>query len=149
MTYEILPIDECARFRADWERLFTGYVQFYKREMTPEIAEQVWTWLLDPQHGLEGVMAFVDGKPVGIAHFRPMPRPMAGAEIGFLDDLYVDPDVRGHQIGARMLEHLAEIGRARGWAIMRWLTGDDNYRARTLYDRHAAKSTFNLYEMKL
>jgi len=149
MTCEIRPIEECTGFRADWERLFTLYVQFYKREMTPEIAEQVWTWLLDPRHGLEGAMAFVDGKPAAIAHFRSMPRPMAGAEIGFLDDLYVDPEVRGNRIGARMLEHLADIGRARGWAIIRWLTGDDNYRARTLYDRHAAKSAFNLYEMKL
>lgn len=149
MSCEIRPIAQCAAFRADWERLFAGYVRFYRREMTAEIADRVWTWLLDPDHVLEGVMAFVDRKPVGIAHFRATPRPMAGTEIGFLDDLYVDPDARGHQIGARLLEHLAEVGRVRNWAIIRWLTADDNYPARRLYDRHAGKSTFNLYEMKL
>lgn len=148
MKLEIRSITDCVEFRADWERLFTGYVNFYKREMTPEIAGRVWTWLHDPQHMLEGLMAFVDGKPAGIAHFRVMPRPMAGAEIGFLDDLFVDPEIRGYRLGEAILAHLADIARQRNWAIIRWLTADDNYRARALYDRVAAKSGFNLYEMK-
>ncbi|MGD9913618.1 MAG: N-acetyltransferase family protein [Hyphomicrobiaceae bacterium] len=149
MKIEILSIGECREHRKDWERLFTGYVQFYRREMTSEIAERVWGWLHDPSYGLEGLMAFADGKPVGIAHYRMMPRPMAGTEVGFLDDLFVDSTVRGGKIGELMLQHLGDIGRRRGWAIIRWLTGDDNYRARTLYDRHSTKTSFNLYEMKL
>lgn len=149
MTVEVRPITDCAAYRADWQRLFTGYVNFYKREMTPEIADRVWAWLQDPAHTLEGLMAFVDGKPAGIAHFRTMPRPMAGTEVGFLDDLFVDPEIRGHRIGEVLLNHLAEIARQRDWAIVRWLTADDNYRARALYDRLATKSGFNLYEMKI
>jgi hypothetical protein len=30
---------------------------------------------------------------------------------------------------------------------MRWITADDNYRARTLYDRIGKKALWNLYEM--
>ena len=45
------------------------------------------------------------------------------------------------------LAHLAEVARARGWSVVRWITADDNYRARTLYDRVARKTSWNLYEL--
>ena len=34
--------------RAAWRRLYDGYAAFYKREMTDEIADNVWQWLQDP-----------------------------------------------------------------------------------------------------
>ena len=64
-----------------------------------------------------------------------------------LDDLFVDPDCRGHKVGEQLIGHVAEVARNRGWATVRWLTADDNYRARTLYDRVGRKSHFNLYEL--
>ena len=35
-----------------------------------------------------------EGKIVGIAHYRTMPRPIKGHYICFLDDLFVKPDFR-------------------------------------------------------
>jgi hypothetical protein len=40
-----------------------------------------------------------------------------------------------------------EIAKERGWGKIRWITADDNYRARTLYDRVAVKTAWNTYEV--
>ena len=142
---DIRPIDEA--LKPDWRRLYEGYAAFYRRPMTDEIAETVWRWLTDPAHELEGVVAVRDGRAVGLAHYRRMPSPLRGADIGFLDDLFVDPAARGGRIGERLIAHLAEVARARGWGVVRWITADDNYRARALYDRVARKTSWNLYEL--
>ncbi|MEZ5858142.1 MAG: hypothetical protein R3D28_03925 [Geminicoccaceae bacterium] len=74
-------------------------------------------------------------------------RARAGADIGFLDDLFVDPKARGPRASAGpWIEAVAGIARERGWSVVRWLTADDNYRARALYDRLAVKTAWNLYE---
>jgi GNAT superfamily N-acetyltransferase len=141
----ILPVAEA--FRADWRRLYDGYAAFYRRPMDDRIAGAVWSWLLDPGHELEGVLALLDGRPVGLAHYRRMPSPLRGADIGFLDDLFVAEEARGRRIGERLFAHLAEVARERGWPVVRWITADDNYRARALYDRVGKKTAWNLYEL--
>jgi GNAT superfamily N-acetyltransferase len=134
----------------EWRRLYEGYATFYKMPMTDAIASTVWRWLLDPAHPLEALLARTsEGKVVGLAHFRPMPRPLTGTTAGFLDDLYVDPRLRGRRVADRLLEAMAELGRARGWTLIRWLTGDNNYRARGVYDRHAQRTMWITYQMDL
>lgn len=135
---------------ADWRRLYEGYATFYKRPMDDRIAGTVWRWLLDPAHVLEALLARTgEGRVVGLAHFRAMPRPLTGSTAGFLDDLFVEPSLRGTGLADRLLEALAETGRARGWALIRWLTADDNYRARGVYDRHATRTMWITYQMDL
>jgi GNAT superfamily N-acetyltransferase len=133
--------------RAGWQRLFEAYAAFYRVPLTQESVSATWRWLHDPAYPVEGVLALADGEPVGFAHFRGMPNPLRGREFGFLDDLYVDPSARGRGVGEALLGHLAAVARERGWPKLRWLTADDNYRARTLYDRVAAKTGWNLYEL--
>lgn len=139
------PEDEAA-----WRRLFDGYRRFYGVETTEAGARTTWRWIQDPGHAVEGLVARgAGGVLVGLAHFRPMPSPLRGLEVGFLDDLFVDPDHRGGRVGAALIEAVAAIGRQRGWPRLRWLTADDNYRARMLYDRMARKTSWKLYEMDL
>ena len=42
-------------------------------------------------------MKTLDDNIVGFAHYRRMPSPLRGQDIGFLDDLFVDPKHRGYQ----------------------------------------------------
>lgn len=130
-----------------WRRLYQGYADFYKSEQTDEMAETVWTWLFDETHVEEGLVADLDGEVIGLAHFRPQPRPLRGGYVGFLDDLFVDPDKRGSGAAEALMVRLNEIAKDRNWSLFRWLTADDNYRARGLYDRVGRKTTWNLYEM--
>lgn len=149
MSFEIVEIPTVTRLKAEWRSLFDGYTIFYKREPADGVAEAVWAWINDPTHEVEGVLALLNGEPVGLAHFRRQPRPALGQDMGYLDDLFVDPQVRGQAIGRRLLDHVAGVGRRRGWGVVRWTTADDNYRARGLYDQVARKTSWNLYEMTI
>ncbi len=134
----------------DWRLLYEGYARFYKMPMNDAIAGTVWGWLLNPAHELEALLARAgDGRVVGLAHFRPMPRPLTGTTAGFLDDLFVEPRLRGRRVADRLIEAMADLARARGWTLIRWLTGDDNYRARGVYDRHAMRTMWITYQMDL
>ena len=147
---EITITAPIAADKADWRRLYDGYATFYKMPMTDAVAERVWGWLDDPAHVLEALVArTAEGRVVGLAHFRAMPRPLTGTTAGFLDDLFVDPEFRGGQVGHRLITALAGLARQRQWTVIRWLTADDNYRARRLYDRLAKRTMWLTYQMDL
>lgn len=140
----VLPEDAAA-----WRPLYRGYATFYKRDITDAILDQTWAWLHDPAHPLEGLVAVApDGKLVGLAHYRPQPKPLQGNDAGFLDDLFVDPDQRGRGVGRQLIEHLATIARERGWPSIRWITATDNATARRLYDDVAEATHWVTYELK-
>jgi len=145
MTVTIEPV--ATGHRPRWRTLFQGYADFYGRHSDDGHKDVVWGWLMDPDHELEGYVALAHREPVGLAHIRRMPSPLRGQDIGFLDDLFVDPAARGERVGERLLAFLAELATARGWGVIRWITADDNYRARSLYDRVGRKTAWNLYEM--
>ena len=136
--------------KPDWRRLYDGYAAFYKVPMTDAIADRVWGWINDPAHNLEALVARTPaGRVVGLAHFRAMPRPLTGSTVGFLDDLFVDPELRGGRVADQLITALAGLARQRGWTLIRWLTADDNYRARGVYDRLAKRTMWITYQMDL
>ena len=146
---EIRVLSPESQLKPRWRELYNGYATFYKREMTDQIAENVWSWITSPAHELDGILVSLDGEPVGLAHFRRMPSPLRGADIGFLDDMIIDPIARGSGVAEVMFDHLRATAHDRGWEIIRWITADNNYRARGRYDRVATKSIWNTYEMKV
>lgn len=138
------PADEAA-----WRRLYDGYAEFYRVPMTDEKAAILWSWLMDPTHVVKGFLAKLDDRVVGFAHVREMPRPLHAKYGGFLDDLFVAPDARGSGVADALFEALRLLGEERGWDSIRWITADNNYRARAVYDRVATKTQWLTYEIKL
>ena len=134
--------------KQQWEKLYKGYADFYKVEMNNKILQAVWNWLHDKNHEVDGLVYEINNSIVALAHYRKMPRPLKGNNIGFLDDLYVDPEHRGKRIGEKILNKLKEISKSKEWNLIRWITRDDNLRAKSLYDRVAQKTTWKLYELK-
>jgi GNAT superfamily N-acetyltransferase len=59
------------------------------------------------------------------------------------------PNSAGNGVAYQLITALAELARQRGWTLIRWLTGDDNYRARGVYDRLAKRTMWITYEMDL
>jgi|SRR5581483_10726096 len=133
--------------RARWAALYQGYAQFYRVEMTSERLETVWRWINDPTHEVEALLARSGGSVLGLAHFRPFARPLRGETGMFLDDLFVDAQARGRGVGAALLQAVKQEAQRRGCTMVRWITADDNYRARTLYDQHAVRTTWITYDM--
>jgi len=134
--------------KEQWQNLYKAYSAFYKVEMNDQILETVWSWLHDKNHEVSGIVYVIEGDIVALAHFRRMPRPLKGKYIGFLDDLFVDPKHRGKKIGEQLIGELKKISTAKRWGLIRWITANDNLRAKKLYDRVAQKTSWNLYELK-
>ena len=134
--------------KVQWEKLYKGYADFYKVEMNDKILQTIWSWLHDKSHDVEGLVYEVEDKIIGLAHYRRMPSPLRGQYIGFLDDLFVDPKYRGQKIGEKLINQMKEISKSKGWNLVRWITRNDNTRAKSLYDRVSEKTTWDVYELK-
>ena len=124
-----------------------GYARHHDSD---RIADTVWGWIHDSKHEVNALVAKTpDGRLVGLAHYRQMARPLAGAVGGFLDDLFVAPDLRGGGVAEALMARLTEIARERKWQVIRWITAENNYRGRAFYDRIATKTPWLTYEIKL
>ena len=132
----------------NWSKLYKSYADFYKVPMNKVILDTLWNWIHDVNHVVNGICYELDSKIVGIAHYRTMPRPIKGQYIGFLDDLFVDPDFRGKKIGQKLINHLKSFSKANNWAGIRWITHSSNLNAKKLYDKIAINTGFELYELK-
>ncbi len=132
----------------NWSDLYKGYAKFYKVPMNADILDTVWAWVQDKNHVVNGICYEFEGKIVGIAHYRTMPRPIKGQYIGFLDDLFVEPDFRGQKIAQKIIAHLKSLSKANNWNGIRWITHSSNQNAKKLYDKIANNTGFELYEIK-
>jgi GNAT superfamily N-acetyltransferase len=134
--------------QARWAELFRGYLDFYKAPQDEAVVARVWDWLMDPAHEVEGLVAEVDGRVVGIAQYQPMIRTLGGNTVGYLSDLFTDPACRGRGVGRALIDACLAAARARGWPVLRWFTQEYNYAGRQLYDSYAPKSDFIVYMVK-
>jgi ribosomal protein S18 acetylase RimI-like enzyme len=136
-----------------WARLYRGYAAFYNWPTSDEHQRQIWGWIHDDGLVEALVAAPVDddgnerGEIQGLAHLREWVRPLRGVKCGYLDDLFVDPDHRGSGAVDALYDAMRAIAAERGWPVIRWTTGDDNYRARAVYDKLATRTTWITYDM--
>lgn len=136
--------------RHQWDRLYAGYAAFYRVEQSDAMRDRVWQWIHDPAHEVRAFVAEdASGRLIGLAHFRSFARPLSASTGGFLDDLFVDPDARGSDAASALIEAVKAEGQARGWSVIRWITAEDNYRARNLYDKLADRTRWVTYDIKL
>lgn len=141
-------ISDVRNHRADWDRLYAGYAAFYKVDQSAEMRDRVWGWIGEGR--ITCLMALdAGGRPVGIAHLREFVRPLMSVLGGYLDDLYVDPGQRGGGVVDELFGAAKELGRERGWSLIRWITREDNYRARAVYDRLATKTNWTTYDLTI
>ena len=134
--------------KGKWEKLYIAYGNFYKVPMNSGILDTLWDWILDDNHIVNGICYELEGNIVGIAHYRTMPRPIKGQYIGFLDDLFVEPEFRGQQIAQKLISYLKSLSKANNWNGIRWITHSSNENAKKLYDKIANNTGFELYELK-
>ena len=131
----------------DWVALFQGYADFYQIQINENIINTVWKWLHTPEHVLQGLVGEIDNKVIAFAHYRRMPSPLRGKDIGFLDDLYVLPECRGQKIGEKLIKQLRQISIDKKWNLVRWITRDNNLRAKKVYDKISNRTNWEVYEL--
>ena len=116
-----------------WRELFNAYIVFYESELTEEQYELTWN-RIHSDFNMHGLVAERDGKIIGIAHYLFRPSTWAVNDFCYLEDLFVDPSVRGTGAGRALIEALKEIAQAAGSNRLYWTTAPDNATARRLYD---------------
>jgi GNAT superfamily N-acetyltransferase len=82
-------------------------------------------------------MAELDGQIVGLAHYIFRPSTWEIEDFCYLEDLYVDPKVRGGGVGRALINELEKIATQAGSERLYWTTAPDNEVARKLYDKVA------------
>ena len=138
------PEDEAA-----WRRLWSGYVAFYESEVSDEVTAATWQRLLTPGSGMFGRIAEWRGAVAGFTVCVLHPGSWTLTPTCYLEDLFVDPETRGHGIGRALIEDLLTIARERGWSRLYWHTRQSNAVARRLYDKFAEADDFVRYRLSL
>lgn len=136
--------------RQAWERLWTGYLEYYETTVPAEVYDTTFARLLgdDPQD-FNGLIAEVDGTPVGLTHYLFHRHAWKVENVCYLQDLYADPSARGTGVGRALIEAVYEQADKAGAPSVYWLTQDFNHTARKLYDRIGQLTPFIRYGRKL
>ena len=133
-----------------WQRLWTAYLAFYKTELPEVIFRSTFDRLLkEDAHEFHGLIAEVDGTPRGLTHFLHHRHCWRIDNTTYLQDLYVDPEVRGTGLGRALIEAVYARADAAGAPVVYWITQEDNTTARQLYDRIAELQDFVRYDRSL
>ena len=131
----------------EWRRLWRAYLAFYETELPDSVYDSTFSRIVSGRAGeFRGVLALLDGKPVGLAHYLFHRTCWSVADTCYLQDLFADPDVRGQGIGRALIEAVYAAADAGGAASVYWLTQEFNTTARRLYDRIGVKTPFIKYK---
>ena len=136
--------------RARWTELWRGYLTFYETVLPDEIYAATWARLFDPAEPVFGALSLDgDGTAVGLVHYLYHRTTWSTADSCYLQDLFVDPAVRGGGHGRALIEHVAAEARQAGATRLYWNTHETNVTARRLYDAVGVRSGFIQYRKPL
>ncbi len=137
---------------SEWYQLFVGYRDFYKVAFNEDEIRTTWQWLMSENENIHGLVC-VEKTPddseriVGFMHYFEEISSLSAVKGGFLNDLYVSPERRGQGVFESLFDALKAIGIDKNWQRIQWRTAEDNYRARSAYDRIADKVEFLTYRL--
>jgi GNAT superfamily N-acetyltransferase len=129
-----------------WRELWEGYCRFYESELSDAITAYTWKRIMDPASPVHAIVAEREGEGVvGIANYVIHENTWTLTPVCYLEDLFVDPQVRARGIGAALIDWLVAEMKSRRWSRLYWNTKENNYRARGLYDKYTPHSGFIRY----
>lgn len=135
--------------RADWGRLWRGYLNFYSTVLDPSVTDGTWARITNGDAAVGGLVAEGDNGLVGLLHYVVHPTTWTTTPACYLEDLFVAPEARGAGVGRALITALTDMGRTQGWSSIHWITGHDNAAGMRLYDRVARRTTWVRYEIDL
>jgi GNAT superfamily N-acetyltransferase len=120
-------------------RLIHGLAEFEKLTHLVQVTpESLAPHLFGDRPVAEALVAECAGRVVAFALFFTNFSTFLARPGLYLEDLFVEPDERGHGIGQALLEQLARIAAARGCGRFEWSVLDWNAGAIRFYERMGA-----------
>lgn len=145
---EVIVRDAVAEDYAQWRVLWEGYNSFYAATLEDAITQHTWDRALNPASPVLCRVAQYEGKVVGFALCVLHEGTYHMSPVCYLEDFFVDANLRGRGIGHAVLTALRKEAQEKGWAKVYWFTRETNP-ARKLYDKEAATDDFVRYTMKM
>ena len=131
---------------AAWRRLWGAYLAFYGTTLPGAVHAASFARLVDPEvTDYRGLLAWRDDTPVGLANVIFHRHGWQLEDICYLQDLFVDGEVRGTGAGRALIEAVYAMADANGTPNVYWLTQEFNTKARALYDRIGRATPFIKY----
>lgn len=148
MGVSVRPLE--AGDRARWDVLWQGYLTFYESSVPDEITDLTWQRLLNLDEEPYGFAAVDDaGQVIGITHYIFHRSTWTDGWYCYLEDLFVDPEVRGSGAGRALILAVEAEARNKDCKRLYLNTQDFNTTARALYDKVMTKSPFIQYRTVL
>lgn len=133
-----------------WLPLWQGYLEFYKSSLASEITDIVFNRLCDPdEKNMGGFLAFEGDRAIGLVHYIVHRGTWSVNDVCYLEDLFVDPNVRGGGVGRALINAVADFAREEDHRHVYWQTQKTNERAQILYEKMAGTSEFIVYKMDI
>lgn len=132
-----------------WLPLWKRYQEFYRVDISDNATQTTWTRFLTSHEPIYCAVAKYEGNIIGLVHYLFHRSTWEERDYCYLEDLYVNPDVRGKQIGRQLIEYVQQQARKRHASRLYWHTHETNQRGQRLYDWVAKKSGMIEYQMPL
>ncbi|MFN8723586.1 MAG: GNAT family N-acetyltransferase [Rhodospirillales bacterium] len=144
MTIAVRPL--VAADRAGWRPLWDGYLAFYRTAVADDVTDLTFRRLTRGGEPMGGFVATgAEGRIVGIVHWIDHRSCWTAGDYCYLQDLFVEPGLRGGGVGRALIEAVCAAATARGCSRVHWLTHETNRDAMHLYDKVADRSGFVQY----
>ena len=132
-----------------WLELWAGYLEFYKSNLSPEQTEFTWKRLINNEQKMHGFVAENENGVIGFTHCLFRPSTWTETDYCYLEDLFVDPNIRGKGIGRALMNRVIELAKEKNSKRVYWTTQEFNKTARVLYDSITSVSEFVQYRLPL
>ncbi|MGK3551042.1 N-acetyltransferase family protein [Klebsiella oxytoca] len=134
---------------AAWLPLWKSYQTFYRVDIPDTVTQLTWKRFFHSVEPMYCAVAKREGRIVGFVHYLFHRSTWAESDYCYLEDLFVDPAVRGQHIGKRLIEYVQLQARKRRSASLYWHTHETNLRGQRLYNWVAEKSGMIEYRMRV
>lgn len=129
-----------------WRELWAGYNRFYEHEVPEAVTRATWSRILDPASSIHSIVAeSAEGVILGFANYVIHAGTWSIEPVCYLEDLYVDVDRRASGVGRSLIDWLIAAMATQRWSNLYWVTKENNYRARALYDTYTAHGGYVRY----
>ena len=147
MTLTIRAIEE--KDKDQWLKLWAGYLEFYKSTISSEQTELTWKRLINNEQKMFGFVAESEEGVIGFTHCLFRPSTWTETDYCYLEDLFVDPSIRGKGVGRALMSKVVELAKEKNSKRVYWTTQEFNKTARVLYDSITPVSEFVQYRLPL